>query len=158
MGLLARKYPALAAVLGSVSPEQRERFEQYRARVFPEQPAWAELEKKLLAVGGEAIVFVFEEDIDKLLKRGKSYKAAGLKRMAGPPSRCHSNTAALWEANADKGLKIVSGWALGDDGLWRQHTWGFWKGKVIETTVPSEAYFGYELTDPESKLFAAENY
>jgi len=47
----------------------------------------------------------------------------------------------------------VTGWALSNDGIWRQHTW-LLKGKaIVETTSPREKYYGFVLTDEEANQF-----
>lgn len=65
-------------------------------------------------------------------------------RRRGRPCDCHRNAAALWFAGRAGG--IGTGYALSDDGLWREHSWGLGlAGELIETTEPRTAYFGVEL-------------
>jgi hypothetical protein len=54
---------------------------------------------------------------------------------------------------------IGTGYALSEDGLWRQHSWGLREdGGVVETTSGREMYVGLRLPDgPPSLLFALNN-
>lgn len=115
--------------------------------------------ERLLSFGGERVVALPEEDVKKLLKRGKLWKTKAIffPPRDARPSRCHQNAAALWEANRDI-VKIVTGWALSPDGMWRQHSWGLNGRKTVETTSePRTMYYGYILTPKESELFLHEN-
>jgi len=48
-------------------------------------------------------------------------------------NQCHENTATLFQQGKIK--ELHTGYALSDDGLWRQHSWGVdVNGKIIETT------------------------
>jgi hypothetical protein len=124
------------------------------------QPNWDLLEKKLLEIGGEGVNHVFEEDLDKLLTRGKAWPTKRVIVNPGIPSQCHVNCAGLYDANEGR-AKIVTGWALGpDDETWRQHSWLWWapKKQLVETTLKRRAYFGFELTKLEAGRFSFENY
>ena len=71
----------------------------------------------------------------------------------GAPSRCHGNAASLYVFSKGK-MRIASGYALADDGLWRQHSWGVGAvdGRVMETTVRSLRYYGFILDDGDESL------
>lgn len=89
-----------------------------------------------------------------------------VRRMSA--NECHQNSAELWAdsmARTDEGvgstLRIETGFALSDDGLWREHTWvrdmsGGGEGTLIETTQARVAYWGIALTQQGSWVFAAE--
>ena len=66
--------------------------------------------------------------------------------VPGLPSRCHENAANLVISDPDN-LVLETGYALSDDGLWRQHSWVVTRRKsaVIETTVQRYRYFGIPL-------------
>src|SRR5262245_16943905 len=72
------------------------------------------------------------------------------------PCRCHSNAAHLWCRSRGK-IAIVSGYALSDDGLWCQRSWGLDGESIIETTCERTAYFGYRLTLFECMWFTTYN-
>jgi hypothetical protein len=115
----------------------------------------------LLSFGGERVlVRDYEEDLAKIVKRGYLRPGDPHRFAEGDTSRCHGNTACMWDAAEawGGGFKIVTGYALSPDGLWRQHTWGLENGVPVETTVPRTAYFGFELTDDESRQFYEDNY
>jgi len=130
---------------------------------FSEQPGLRKLVKKLLSYGGESVALVFEEDLNKILKRGVILDGSKSDMMKGEPGSCHTNSACLWRINRNaksKALVIMTGWALSYDGVWRQHTWVYDKElKIpIETTEKRVAYFGFKLTDPESIKFYEDNW
>jgi hypothetical protein len=84
--------------------------------------------------------------------------------MAGPlqikimsKSRCHENVARVWTRKRHGVLGIGTGYALSDDGLWRQHSWGVRREGVLETTVPRTKYFGLLLQEEEADGFADAN-
>src|SRR5215216_6419350 len=85
------------------------------------EPRMAELWQRLLELGGEAAAFTFlEPDIEQLLERGQPL--AGRSRLKRGPGKCHENSALLWNADRDK-MFIATGYALSEDGVWRQHSW-----------------------------------
>lgn len=120
----------------------------------------------LLEIGGYETCFpTFEEDMRIILERGRFY-AGRSKLMLGQPSQCHKNSANLWSVNHTKNdVRICTGYALSEDGLWRQHTWLVHRYqtktqrrmRIIETTSKRKAYFGCELTDDEAYEFAENN-
>jgi hypothetical protein len=118
-------------------------------------PEYKPLVDKLLNIGGDfVIIWRYEPDLDKLISRGKLFKnKIILKQMDF--SHCHENAAKLWFKN--KNLKIVTGWALSDDGLWRQHSWILKNNTIIETTEIREKYFGVILTEEEDEHFYVSN-
>jgi len=122
---------------------------------------WNKFVKKLLSIGGKRVVEVYEEDLDKLLERGKVI--AGKPRLITKgmqPSRCHQNSVYYHDKHIEKkpDLKIVTGWGLSeDDGLWRQHTWLVNRNEIIETTVIRQVYFGFVLEGEELDDFCWNN-
>ncbi len=74
---------------------------------------------------------------------------------------CHSNSAYLYHKNPKK-YKIVTGYGLSEDFVWRCHSWLVeplknGQFKVVETTLPRIAYYGYILTDEEALEFVLDN-
>ena len=78
-----------------------------------------------------------------------------LKQIPGTSRECHRNSCLLWRNNTN--VTIVTGYALSDDGLWRQHTWCIMGEEVWESTTRRELYFGYVLNTKEAEKFYAEN-
>ena len=125
------------------------------------------LQEILLSIGGSETCFpVFEEDMEKILHRGRYY-AGHSKMMKGRPYQCHANSAELWERNhKDRDVHICTGYALSQDGLWRQHTWLVHRydtatqhrTRIIETTAKRLAYFGCEMSDEEAEEFCLMNF
>jgi hypothetical protein len=148
------------------SPALRKRG--WRAIDDPEWTAWAQkkskenlrampelkpLQNKLLSLGGDWVSLQPEPDRDKLLKEGKVMEG-NVQLMKREVSRCHANCAALWNTYPDV-FKIATGWALSDDGIWRQHTWLLRTSDktIIETTESRTKYFGIILNDAEANNF-----
>ena len=132
-----------------IRKEQKELLEE-RLKSHPELLS---LRKKLLLLGGEEIVSRDEPDLNKIIRRGKVFREKAKLKIMRPIS-CHSNVAELY---ADKGYKIATGYALSNDGLWRQHSWCIDNKSIIETTKKRKKYFGFILTDKEAQKFLLFN-
>lgn len=120
-----------------------------------------ELRSKLLSFGGEeACLPSFEEDLIKILERGQLWYGDRTTFKKGRPSRCHQNSSILWHKNRRE-YALCTGYALSEDGCWRQHSWLVWlkprKNRIIETTVGRIAYFGFVMDDKEAKEFYYAN-
>lgn len=121
-----------------------------------------DLRQKLLAFAGEAICFPpYEEDLDHILNYGQFWVGSNAKLMRGEPSRCHANSANLWEQNKEA-TRICTGYALSEDGMWRQHSWLVWhksrSNQIIETTAKRIAYYGFVMPYDMCQQFADENF
>lgn len=122
------------------------------------------LQQTLLSFGGEEVCmpFYLDDDVEKFITRGQLWYGDPHLMMEGAPSRCHMNSAMCWRENQDKVL-IATGYALSDDGMWRQHSWCVYihedegENMIIETTEPRVAYFGYVLNEEESFQFYMNN-
>lgn len=136
------------------SARLKERSESYLKR-FPELKP---LKKKLLAIGGDFVVLLPDPDLKKILKRGRMFKPSKIQMLNMASSRCHSNVSEIWSGDGTKKMKIVTGWALSDDGLWRQHSWLLRGKTLLETTVPRDKYFGFVLTEKEAEKFFFDNW
>lgn len=122
------------------------------------QPGLDKLNKRFLEIGGDSVISVYEEDLNKLLKRGQQFTGrAKLHRMRN--SDCHSNSANWWNEHRGE-VAIVTGYALSTDDSWRQHSWlvSLKSGEIIETTVLRKAYYGFQLTPKESEAFLENNF
>jgi hypothetical protein len=119
------------------------------------------LEQKLLTVGGTRMVYRYEPDLKRLLKNAVVFDECA-ELIPGTPHTCHSNVAHYWNENKEI-LAIATGYALSEDGLWRQHSWLLRKNvmakqcPLLETTVKREKYFGIILTDTEAESFSKAN-
>lgn len=110
---------------------------------------WAQLEGVLLQLGGDDVVVPLVLDdwfVDWVAEERTVSIGAGIPidLVAGEHSQCHQNTATLLlNGIADT---IYTGYALSEDGLWRQHSWGERRnGVLLETTTPRLVYVGARL-------------
>jgi hypothetical protein len=115
-----------------------------------------QLKRMLLRYGGWAAnIDPDDPDLTNLIKRGVIMAGKGAMRRRGKPVNCHCNASELW---IDGLARICTGYTMGRDGLWRQHSWGLTtQGQIIETTERRIAYFGFVLTDEEAKQFVKQN-
>ena len=119
------------------------------------------LEQKLLAQGGTRLVYRLEPDLEPLLRRGEVFDEL-VELVPGELHTCHANAARLWQENREA-LALVTGYALSEDGLWRQHSWVMRKQptaeqcRLIETTVKRVKYFGFLLNEVEAEAFLRMN-
>ena len=158
--------PETATLLPTKNPDKRQRaFLKKRCdELLAEEPRMQELIDKLLALGGEAVVCVYEEDLDILLDGGHGLPAAEVQDYTViedimETSQCHQNVALLFLGGAINA--IATGWALTNDGLWRQHSWGIidvdGTPAIIETTMKRDIYWGVRLTKKISEAVADYN-
>lgn len=139
--------------------ERRQIFEDRVRAIDADTPGYAEkwrtFETIVLRDGGYAVVPRFEPDptIDVLIRAGQSFSAAHASLRPGVERECHRNSVALWRAG--EALAIGTGYALSDDGLWREHSWA-WDGDdhLIETTEPRISYFGLRLEGDDARHYA----
>ena len=144
-----------------------------------------EMIKKLLSLreillkdyGGEEVCLpAHDQDIDKILNRGLLFvindenKDVGqlvhYDEIIGLPSQCHRNSCYLYkceeiQAEYEYAVKIMTGYALSSDGMWRQHSWCICDigedyiedSIIIETTEERIAYFGFIMNEDECQEF-----
>ena len=115
-----------------------------------------ELRDKILTFGGDMVCMAFDEpDLDNILKYGQLWIGYNPIRVRGRSSRCHENSLMLTFRNPN--YRLCTGYALSDDGMWRQHSWCIEKRprsiKIIETTEPRVLYFGFVLDDETRRVF-----
>lgn len=122
------------------------------------QPEFAILVSRLLALGGVQVVAPVGLDphLDLLLARGRQWAAQSRLQMAAP-NACHMNAAYFYVSDPAR-YRIVTGYALSDDSLWRQHSWVYDTAprkrlRTIETTAQRIDYYGVELTLAEAAAF-----
>ncbi len=127
-------------------------------------PKLYKLRDKLLSFGGEATcLFEIEEDLDDILENGQFWFGSGAKIMKGIPSHCHENSCNIYIKNKDTfDVRICTGYALSEDGMWRQHSWlvvhNPRSNRIIETTVPRIGYFGFVMSKKQCEEFCRSNY
>jgi hypothetical protein len=117
---------------------------------------------KLLELGGDSVVGVPQGMCEGLSPdRYRLFEQARRMRR-GRPCRCHFNSARIWATDPSR-YRIVTGFGLSDDGIWRRHSWVVTTDVLYETTVKRVLYYGVELNEEEAvKLFLVtdreENY
>lgn len=139
--------------------ERKKLLDTKTKNVLKQNPALKPLLQELLKLGGTHVILpVIEEDLSKILRRGRTLPGKGSRTMRGRPISCHSNMARLWKNNNGR-ILIFTGYALSWDGVWRQHSWGWDKvdKRVIETTEKRTLYFGFPMSDKEAEKFYWEN-
>lgn len=114
------------------------------------------LRKKLLSVGGREVVPSKEPDLNKMINRGHKIEPHNIIYIEGRPSQCHENSALLYRDNKDI-TEIGTGWALSNDGLWRQHSWAMRGSELVETTTERDIYYGIFLENKEAEEFIKKN-
>ena len=120
-----------------------------------------EIRDKLLTIGGQAAAMSRNDPDDKkLYARGVWFPGDIAKSVHGTPCECHSNSCRYFEKHSD--AMICTGYALSQDGMWRAHSWCLevlksGKRRIIETTLPRVAYFGFVMTRDEAEMFCEMN-
>lgn len=114
------------------------------------------LRDRLLSFGGEEACFVYaNSDVEELMKRGQLWYGDRVVKMRGEPERCRESSIRFWYQNRKvdngNGIRYASGYALSDDGMWRQHFWCIQvneKGnKILEVAEKRKLYFGILFND-----------
>lgn len=118
-----------------MTPEQKKFLQGRLTKATIEQPELKRLKALLLKSGGDFLVAPpkYDPDVPAILDAG--FLMSGpitLKRMRS--SMCHQNIASAWKNRKPGLVGIATGYALSDDGLWRQHSWGVMRDGVFETT------------------------
>jgi len=142
-------------------------FAERRERVVGLFPTYGELRTKLLAIGGLEVVLPRYDELSepqrnrqryetgRIIDEGRTWQGDQARSEPMEDSNCHVNTAILFKRGAGS---IASGFALSEDGLWREHSWiveGVERQGVIETTVLRLLYHGYLLSGEEQDWFVA---
>jgi hypothetical protein len=116
--------------------------------------AWHTFANRVLDNGGSDVVPPLSPDplIDMLSETGVVVGGAVETLAGGPPSQCHANAVRLWRDG--RAAAIGTGYALSEDGLWREHSWGISDGgAILETTEARTLYFGIEMRDDFAQWF-----
>lgn len=132
-------------------------FDHDKARILADA-SYNALENKLLSYGGRELVYVPECPIvtnRMLIEQGQAFNpdVTGVRMMPSMPNHCHDNCIAWWRW--DRSSRLVHGYALSEDGLWRNHSWMLdGKDRIVETTVEREKYYGCIMDDALASAFA----
>jgi hypothetical protein len=121
-----------------------------------EEPRLVKLRNKLLSIEGEEVVPNKEPDIDLLLNEGRIIEPIEVIKFDMQSSQCHRNSRYLYLDNPSI-TEIGTGWALSEDGLWRQHSWAMRGDELVETTESRKKYYGVLLTGEALDTFLKMN-
>ena len=123
-----------------------------------QQPEIGALRTLLLGIGGEELVAPggIDADIPFLINSGFLMEGS-VQCEVMEVSACHQNVARLWIGRKCGLVGIGTGYALSDDSLWRQHSWGIQRDGVLETTKARVKYFGRALKGRQADSFAEFN-
>lgn len=139
-----------------MTPQQRQLFDERIRQQNETLPGYADVWKllcdRLLTHGGEGVVppLMFDTAIPELVAELTVIDGEDVVLVGGEPSNCHRNVRDLIETAADVDGETATenwtGYALSDDGLWRQHSWAATPtGRTIETTVRRSRYAGIRV-------------
>jgi hypothetical protein len=158
MAMLRQSSSQRAMLSARMTPEREELLNRRLTEAISQQPELGRLKELLLHLGGEFVVAPPkpDQDVPMLLERGFL--------MSGPilfhvmkSSSCHRNVASVWLRKEFGIVGIATGYALSDDGLWRQHSWGILRNGVLETTQERLKYFGLLFQGKRADFFADSN-
>ena len=126
--------------------EQKRFLKKRLAAHAKEQPEILKLQRLLHLIGGGLLVAPprVTHDMPFLIESGFVMDYPVTERIMRP-SMCHLNSAELFATGKATGLGV--GFALSEDGLWRQHSWALKRQKdgtnlILETTGKRLCYFG----------------
>jgi hypothetical protein len=141
-----------------ITSEQKQFLQRRFRAAVSAQPDLKRLKTLLLRFGGDFLVAPPkpDPDIPMLLERG--FLTSGpttLEIMKS--SSCHQNVSVVWKSRKFGIVAIATGYALSEDGLWRQHSWGILREGLLETTEARRKYFGIVLHGVGADDFAERN-
>ncbi len=141
-----------------MTDEQRDLLTRRLREATEQQPEIQTLRLLLLGIGGVELVAPSKPDSDvpKIVDHGLLMEGSLINHILDE-SGCHENVAELWLEEKEGLTGIGTGYALSEDGLWRQHSWGLRDAEIIETTSERIKYFGRRLTSTDADAFAEAN-
>lgn len=131
-----------------------ERLEAHEAEHPGYIELWNEFSAMLLSHGGNLVVVTPWPEIllPALVEKGQLFEPKEVVFDIGAPSRCYDNS----EAVALKlGIHIGWGFALSEDGLWRNHGWAFDPDTGILTETTCERLMYHGISVPASLMAAS---
>ena len=148
-----------------LAPDRVRFFAVRRERILALYPTYADLRNRLLQIGGlEVVLPRYDEysetersrqryETPRILEQGQSWPGSLARLQQMEDSNCHMNTAIL---SKDGAGSIASGFALSEDGLWREHSWIVQSpNRLLESTVLRLVYHGYLLSLEEQRWFVS---
>lgn len=131
-------------------------FLSKRLREFSKsQPELRELRRILLKLGGEELIPPPDHDpvTNFLIDYGIVFAGpVVLKQSRHRPEE--RTLGRIWNRHLHGIVGIGLGYALDDDGLWREHSFGILREGILETMAPKRKYFGLLLIGEAADGFA----
>jgi hypothetical protein len=129
----------------SINRFQQEKLDQ----ALKSKPYLKALHDRLLELGGSVPVIwnpghtTEENFMHLLLMLGRVSSGRGARLRVMARNGCHANAEALAKRYPRK-YQAETGFALSDDGCWREHSWAFdtTKNQIVETTELRKRYYG----------------
>ena len=139
-------------------PERKAFLNSKLREAAAKQPELKRLKALLLRLGGDLLVAPSkpDQDVPMLLEQG-FVMSGPIKLKVMKSNSCHQNVALVWSKRKFGIVGIATGYALTNDGLWRQHSWGILRFGVLETTSTRLTYFGIALQGERADFFAENN-
>jgi hypothetical protein len=139
-----------------VNNEQADFLDQRIQEISSSQPEILTLKSRLLQLGGSHLVAPVapDPDLEAILSHGFLQDGDVILEEMERNS-CHWNVAALWLQKQANLIAVGTGYALSEDGLWRQHSWGIQSASILETTEERTHYFGLRLSGEDANRFAS---
>jgi hypothetical protein len=131
-------------------------FLSRRVREFSKtQPELRELRRTLLKLGGEELVPAAGDDpmTNFLIDFGMVFGGPVVLKPCGH-QRPERSLGRIWHRRLHGIVGLGVGYALDDEGLWREHSFGVLREGVLETTSPKRKYFGLLLISQAADAFA----
>jgi hypothetical protein len=137
------------------SDQRRYLVEQLRCAVG-RQPELTQLRKILLGIGGyQLLAHVGDSDPELPLLLAEGRTMGGLITLLQMPLIGNPTyLAGLWRARYPGMIGICTGYALGEDCLWRKHFWGLMRDGILEPAALFAAYFGVSCSPEMSDRLA----
>lgn len=141
-----------------MTEDQRILLDRRLKTAIEQQPEIEPLRVLLISLGGIELVAppTFDPDVPSLIASGSLMQGSIVCEVM-EDSACHENVAQLWIEKRDGIIGVGTGYALSEDGLWRQHSWGVRQTEIVETTTERLKYFGKVLQGPDADSFANNN-
>lgn len=123
------------------------------------QKHFKELEARLLAIGGNKVVYQHDPHVDRLVRRGRVFRTATRNDVGNAQDR-HAATIALFYAThhafSDDPCDFITGYALYRNGEWRPRVWLWEGGAVFDSGSDAVAYYGVPLTASKAAVFVLD--
>lgn len=113
------------------------------------------LRNKLLRIGGIDVDFIEDPYLQTIADAGALFANTVVRITRGRPNECHRSASRFWPNGTC--AAIATGYYLGPDGIWRQHSWGVMGNDgILDTHSAGRLYFGVRLGGIEAVKFAED--